>query len=80
MTSLSIFLNVFYVNNMKTYKPFKFKIRKKPTYKPIKYKKPKPFKFKRGRWLKNGTIQHMRVTESGRRYWTPILIKHNYTI
>ena len=57
---------------MKTYKPFKFNIRKKPTYKPIKYK--------RGRWLKNGTIQHMRVTASGRRYWTPILIKHNYTI
>ena len=80
MTSLSIFSNVFYDNNMKTYKPFKFKIRKKPTYKPIKYKKPKPFKFKRGRWLKNGTIQHMKVTASGRRYWTPILIKHNHTI
>ena len=41
----------------------------------VGYKKPKPFKFKRGRWLKNGTIQHMRVTASGRRYWTPKLIK-----
>ena len=45
MTSLSIFLNVFYVNNMKTYKPFKFKIKKTPTYKPIKYKKLKTLKL-----------------------------------
>ena len=73
-------MKTFRLFKIKKYKPLKFKIRKKPTYKPIKYKKPKPFKFKRGRWLKNGTIQHMRVTASGRRYWTPILIKHNYTI
>jgi len=63
---------------IKKYKPFKFKTKKRPVYKPIRVKKPKP--PKRGRWLKNGTIQHMRVTASGRRYWTPILIKHNLTI
>ena len=56
----------------------KFKIKKRPVYKPIRIKKPKP--PKRGRWLKNGTIQHMKVTASGRRYWTPKLIKHNLTI
>ena len=54
---------------MKKYKPFKLKIRKKPTYKPIWYKKPKP--YKRGRLLKSGLTQHMRVTCTGRRYWTP---------
>mgnify|MGYP001234418414 FL=1 len=73
-------MKTFRLFKIKKYKPLKFKVRKQPTYKPIKYKKPKPFKFKRGRWLKNGTIQHMKVTASGRRYWTPKLIKHNYTI
>ncbi len=73
-------MKTFRLFKIKKYKPLKFKVRKQPTYKPIKYKKPKPFKFKRGRWLKNGTIQHMRVTASGRRYWTPKLIKHNFTI
>ena len=58
---------------MKTYKPFKLKIRKKLTYKPIRFKKPKP--YKRGWLLKSGIIQHMRVTCTGRRYWTPKLIK-----
>jgi len=58
---------------MKTYKPFKIKIRKKPTYKPIRFKKPKP--YKRGRLLKSGLTQHMRVTATGRRYWTPIITK-----
>ena len=73
-------MKTFRLFKIKKYKPLKFNVRKQPTYKPIKYKKPKPFKFKRGRWLKNGTIQHMRVTASGRRYWTPKLIKHNFTI
>ena len=73
-------MKTFRLFKIKKYKPLEFKVRKQPTYKPIKYKKPKPFKFKRGRWLKNGTIQHMRVTASGRRYWTPKLIKHNFTI
>tara|TARA_B100000609_G_C17108072_1_gene378266 strand:- start:247 stop:468 length:222 start_codon:yes stop_codon:yes gene_type:complete len=73
-------MKTFRLFKIKKYKPLKFKVKKQPTYKPIKYKKPKPFKFKRGRWLKNGTIQHMRVTASGRRYWTPKLIKHNFTI
>ena len=73
-------MKTFRLFKIKKYKPLKFKVKKQPTYKPIKYKKPKPFKFKRGRWLKNGTIQHMKVTASGRRYWTPILIKHNHTI
>ena len=58
---------------IKKYKPFKLKIRKKPTYKPIRFKKPKP--LKRGRWLKSGIIQHMRVTCTGRRIWTPIVTK-----
>ena len=73
-------MKTFRLFKIKKYKPLKFKVRKQPTYKPIKYKKPKPFKFKRGRCLKNGTIQHMKVTASGRRYWTPKLIKHNLTI
>ena len=42
---------------IKKYKPFKFKIKKKPVYKPIRVKKPKP--YKRGRLLKSGIIQHM---------------------
>ncbi|MDA8533367.1 hypothetical protein N9K34_04175 [Candidatus Pelagibacter bacterium] len=58
---------------IKKYKPFKLNIRKKPTYKLIRVKKPKP--YKRGRLLKSGIIQHMRVTASGRRYWTPKSIK-----
>ena len=58
---------------IKKYKPFKLKIRKKPTYKPIRFKKPKP--YKRGRLLKSGIIQHMRVSITGRRYWTPIITK-----
>ena len=58
---------------IKKYKPFKFKIKKRPIYKPLRVKKPKP--YKRGRLLKSGIIQHMRVTCTGRRYWTPILTK-----
>ena len=59
--------------NIKKYKPFKFKIKKRPVYKPLRVKKPKP--YKRGRLLKSGIIQHMRVTCTGRRYWTPKIIK-----
>ena len=58
---------------IKKYKPFKLKIRKKPTYKPIRFKKPKS--YKRGRLLKSGIIQHMKVSITGRRYWTPKLMK-----
>ena len=58
---------------MKTYKPFKLKLRKKVVYKPPRYKKPKP--YKRGRLLKSGITQHMRTTITGRRYWTPKIIK-----
>ena len=58
---------------IKKYKPFKLKIRKKPAYKTIRFKKPKP--YKRGRLLKSGIIQHMRVSITGRRYWTPIVTK-----
>ena len=41
--------------------------------KPLRVKKPKP--YKRGRLLKSGITQHMRVTCTGRRYWTPIITK-----
>ncbi|MDC0632380.1 hypothetical protein OAP22_00455 [Candidatus Pelagibacter ubique] len=71
-------MKTFRLFKIKKYKPFKFKIKKRPVYKPIRVKKLKP--LKRGRLLKNGTIQHMRVTCTGRRYWTPKLIKHNLTI
>ena len=80
-TSLTLFHN-WLIFNMKTfrpfkikkkYKPFKFKIKKRPVYKPLRVKKPKP--YKRGRLLKSGIIQHMRVTCTGRRYWTPIVTK-----
>ena len=47
--------------------------RKKPNYKPIRFKKPKP--YKRGRLLKSGIIQHMKVSITGRRYWNPIITK-----
>ena len=47
---------------MKIYKPKK-----------IRFSKPKP--YKRGRLLKSGLNQHMRVTCTGRRYWTPIITK-----
>ena len=68
-------MKTFRLFKIKKYKSLKINKKKRPVYKPIRVKKPKP--PKRGRWLKNGTIQHMRVTCTGRRYWTPKLIKHN---
>ena len=45
------------------------------TYKPKKIRFPKPKPYKRGSLLKNGLIQHMKVSITGRRYWTPIITK-----
>ena len=45
------------------------------TYKPKKIRFPKPKSYKRGRLLKSGLTQHMKVTCTGRRYWTPIITK-----
>ena len=44
-------------------------------YKPKKIRILKPKPYKRGRLLKSGLTQHMRVTVTGRRYWTPKINK-----
>ena len=52
------------------YKPYKIKWKKKVVYKAPKYKAPKPFKWPKGRKLKDGNTQYMK-TFGGRKYWTP---------
>jgi hypothetical protein len=52
------------------HKPFKLKTRKRIVYKAPKYKAPKPFKWPKGRKLKDGQTQYMK-TFGGRKYWTP---------
>ena len=44
-------------------------------YKPKKIRISKPKPYKRGRLLKSGLTQHMRVAATGRRYWTPKITK-----